>query len=675
MAPRLSRLPFAVLSAAFLVLVVLLGSISSCPNSDPGTKPLPATSKSGVGDVSAGSVADGGTSSVIAAENETVRGAVLSPVITKPQKGELVVRCFVRGPLQDSLEPLSIQLSTMDSTDGRAHRLSATVASAQPSFEFRDNAALGEKYRKGESLRLVLLEGSRELDFVVLRRENEQMPEASSSTGDLVESVLTFPSPTIVAGIVEDSLRHPVADARVYLAAEESVGLASPMRVASVQANSAKTSSEGAFAFRVRGVRRAILAISHYRFEIRSLQISLPQSGRLDVGAIQLSAGAAISGVIRPATPEYPLHLIRMVAWPSFLDREGFDKTLLTLDDLIVRKRGSTLTRYTVESQIDEGGRFAVGGLLAGPYALSVNPAKSGIVLMSGEPGFPVEAPSAGIDLRWDSPLVIVHVVNEGGPMSGTMVDVQNVSGVKNFRGRSDDGGRFYLAARVGERILISADSPDYAHAAIEVVAGGRGEVIHAELALRKVEHSTSLTLDVSDFDGRPVPNIAYALIPAGTRVSDGAWVRELSNEEGHYEIDDIEAGSYSIEVRSNKWWRPSDFNMPSRFQLLLEEGKRIAKRIQLEKGGQLLVSTEDEDRDSPAYAECELRSLTNELLVPAFHYPGQVRVLEEMRLPVLRPGTYVIAAELDGYEPTRETVEVMEGRRTRVQLHMRRRR
>lgn len=596
------------------------------------------------------------------------------------QERYLIVRGMVHGALADAVEPLSVHWSFMDPSGKPSRRIAHGVKEDSPHFEFRDTREYLAAILDHRKVRVDLYEGQRVLQSIFLDVTMLTSTPPNDSTVDVVfEHDLTFVSPAIITGVVVDSRDEPVDGANVALLAKDQ-----RMGMLWKSVSKDKTSIQGSFRMTVRDAGEASLVIVHPLHEMRSMSLTIPESAHLDLGSIRLGSGVEISGVVRfPSSVHaiYPIADTRVVVDMAFGPKDAPLEDEFMVDDLLVTmvQINGQIARSRIVSYTDAAGKFTIRGLKQMAYRVTVStsapPRRDTCEVSNVFDTTTINAPASGLVLHFEAPLIVARVTDGGLPVPNQTVDFhQSIHPAASVLTNAE--GRGFLFARPGLHVRVSTNVNGYALASAEVIAPERGGMAEVELKLHRVTNPASLVLDVVDFTGRPISQLACSIAPAGEAQTMEAWVRTVRNDTGHYTFGDLEPGAYLVEVRPAFWNLPdprtsTQLCVPKSFSISLDANTTEHRRVTLERGAQIVVQVEDEHTGRRVHARCAIDDGAGNRVVDGFHCPDWLPVATPIPPHPVPEGTYTVVAEHPDYETARTTVTVETGRRVLAQVKM----
>lgn len=584
----------------------------------------------------------------------------------------LVIEGNVLGNLADALDRLAVYLIAEDVPQSKRIQLGRAIDLATARFEIRAPPEILNEYLGNRAFRVELIEGRRVLDVKVLEKVNaETVRTRKSKTDLLVRQDVTFVAPSIVTGRVVDARNLPIREATADLLTGSK-----PANLVWVPASSRRTLEDGSFRLAVRDATSGTLLISHPNFEIKSMRLQLLEGTVLDLGVIQLNAGFEIAGVLRCPYAIYPLGGTRIVAYPQLhREKEYVPNGMFSVGGLALQQMDTDLVRERFQTDCDEFGNFVIRGVRQGlhridwtsPWTPRMDTARN-----ASRKQETVVAPASGIIIDIDEPLVVGFVTCDDKPIKDASVSVHPFTmGIHHLR--TDSSGRCYYFGRPGQRFYMAAHAPGFARAVVDVKAPGDREFSEIHLPLKRIQSPASLILKVMDPMGRPIPEVACAIVPAHSNLVTAAWVRMKADENGQYEFGDLDPEPHHVEVRSWRWNESNRPFIPARFDVDLEPDSKVHREVKFELGGQITVQVEDDRTEAKVLARCSLWSEGGDQIATGFHHPDGVWSGSPILPPPVPEGTYTVIAEHPDYEAAQATVKVEKGKRALVKLKMKR--
>ena len=404
--------------------------------------------------------------------------------------------------------------TVVNTREGRSLRLEERSSESGPDGRFR--------LRKLPAGRLHALEAVRE-GFAPAR-------QLADSTAPVR---LVLRRGALATGRIVDEEGVPVAGARVSLATKGEEGAPAaykPFEATADPEGRFRISglSAGWFTFRADNPGFVAAVVEHVRIP--------EQETEVDLGEIRLPAGGAIEGIVTDAHGR-PVAEAWVGLSPS--DSEDFRTAMAVLSG-----------RRPTETGPD--GRFRIGDLpREARYDLHVDHEGLRPAEVLG-----VEVPTAEpLRIRLSQPRTLSgRVVDElGEPVAGASVEpsVKTVApdGSTHIRGdgrtTTDPEGRFVLSRVSPGTVDLLASAPGYRSRSLPVQVPEEGEIEPAEIVLGP---GTSLEGRVLDNQGLPVHQAQIRIqTRRGDEVSFGSGA--LSDEEGRYEIVDLEPGPVEVQA------------------------------------------------------------------------------------------------------------------------------
>lgn len=588
-----------------------------------------------------------------------------SRAVNKPieSKTALILHGIVTGSIDERLAPLSVNFLSPASSGQSAIRLAASVSPVNGSYEFRDDGRILALLKAGEDLNMELKEGQRLLATDRVRQtdiENGSEPPVVGNGVPHVRRDFAFVPPATVIGIIVDSQNSPIAGCGVYLARMSQL---SNTGQAELKAED-RTGNDGSFKLRVRDVSQASLFVFHVEYELATRVLTLPDSGRVDLGSIAMSSGVAIRGAVVAPDSRYPVAGVRVVAFPDFLHTEEYDRAAFSVGPFALQGIGEKVARMTIDTVALESGSFSILGLRKSKYRLSIQtppPPRHDIAIPFGESAIHLEAPAENVKLHWDPPLLVARAKVDSKPAPEIQLLFRQANHIRS-PATTNIRGECYYAGQVGQPVFVSAQRKGFRTAVVESFLKQRGQVVEVELKLQEVGKTQSMVLEVKDFTGRPARAISCAVIPSWstTQFPDG-WLRDLEGSNGRFEISDLEPGSYRLVIRPENWFRENEYNVPAVLDVTIEPDAKIQKHVQWERGGR--VQFDEKESIEGGLVRCVFTNTqsggaSHEYLIPGGISPRN----RAMKFPAIPVGVYTLTIEADGKEVSSQSIAVREG-------------
>jgi hypothetical protein len=315
---------------------------------------------------------------------------------------------------------------------------------------------------------------------------------------------------------------------------------------------------EGGFTLGSGREGRALFVVLARGYVPRVQEVELAHGREQLLEDLELDRGALIAGAL--STNAKPLARFEVVA----VDERELPVVKLQGGELFWNGPGFDWRFTTAESGAD--GRYAIGGLHAGDYAVRVSTCRGPLSsLCSGERApRPVRAPRAGVDFAFESSALALHFASAGQPLAG--VEVELACGGWRSGKQSDAQGvaAFQLVPRLD--CTLYARKPGYADLRLPVSAPASGGCASESFEMTARAPAPEVHILVHAPSGEAPPDLRVRLFRMRTR--GAAPIQEplldaqlrctpasAAANERDFVLPPVAAGSYSALLLPGQPW------------------------------------------------------------------------------------------------------------------------
>jgi hypothetical protein len=458
--------------------------------------------------------------------------------------------------------------------------------------------------------------------------------------------------------------------------------------------NEAFCDAAGHFTLRANrsGEFRIIAVVDGLETQARRAELRLGTS--LDVGAIELSAGASISGRVLRAGASIGAGAVVM-AMPAEKPYSYVSWSTASSVWGGMQQSGERIYRSYVRAATDAPGHYQLDGLEPVPYELYVESVPAPAATAGGRPRIErtVQAPQANVDLVMLPPTVRLSLSFDGhAPQAGDLegVTVRLAPTVAEYGAMNLD-----LSNRQALYGLIELQPDlDYEFR----VAAGRCEALvgfvpamamseerDVLLALKTRANAGALHVRLVGEGAENIESASFARIePEASADAWPDWKVLKRSTDGSFVLANLPSGKNRLAVDTCRPFQTITGTpyLAAEFEIELPENKSIARDLLLEIGSRIRLSCKDE-RGGFVRATVELRDARGDklrtdffCLTPGMGY-GCGWYLCEQGIndhPPLRAGHYELTLSAEGFETQQTPLDLVQGETRTIEVVLRRR-
>ena len=563
------------------------------------------------------------------------------------------VRVLVEGEVQGTAEDEPVQVAVSIFGEPGADVLRGSFAGGR--FEL-DASAFHEPLEQGQSLSVqVSRTHGPPLDLGPLRLADAVRGPPGAEHVLRLRALGRWPAGGIRA-LVQDVAAAPLAGVRAALFLE---GGDVPEHVLS-----GASDSRGRVWLLPPGEASGWLVLWADGLQVRSVPVDWAPGTTTDLGALRLSEGESIAGIVLdPDGDPAP-------GYNCWLATSTPGSTRIQVGESVLSWSGREWDVAIRRMETDEKGRFDFGGLQPAAYEVASDGPLGRLITGPGEP-LPVMATDRSVVLQLTRCLIRLLVRGGEEPILGARISIEGQS-----HAWSDQHGRALVMYPQGEAFTLDVEKEGYESESIALIA--RDQTV--EVSLDPLPRPGSLHFQVVDEDGAPVPEISLAWQRVG---STATYHDHRRSSAGEYAVQRLLPGDHLLRIRRGRWSDHGTYSTEAALLLAVDGEERLG-RIVVPLGGRLRLRIHDGQgsnlpatcrllrEGAPASIEFEeypAGRLRTDGLVPHGRDPDEDAYADVV--PSLEEGTWKIHAELQGHAPAAVEVVLEKGKLTVVEIEL----